>query len=106
MGPGPPNEPSEAGAGAPSAPPRCLSKKFSKYTYRRPKSSVCIHVNIRIEGALLMSTAAAGDPRGHLYRLLADPVRLRVLALSEEAELSVGELAEVLEQTQPNVSRQ
>ncbi len=52
-----------------------------------------------------MTTAMAGDPRWHLYRLLADPVRLRVLALSEEAELSVGELAEVLEQTQPNVSR-
>jgi len=52
-----------------------------------------------------MSTAVAGDPRWHLYRLLADPVRLRLLALSAEAELSVGELAEVLEQTQPNVSR-
>ncbi|HEX3593471.1 MAG TPA: metalloregulator ArsR/SmtB family transcription factor [Polyangiaceae bacterium] len=52
-----------------------------------------------------MSSAAVSDPRWHLYRLLADPVRLRVLALSREAELSVGELAEVLEQTQPNVSR-
>jgi DNA-binding transcriptional ArsR family regulator/SAM-dependent methyltransferase len=52
-----------------------------------------------------MSTAVAGDPRWHLYRLLADPVRLRLLALSADAELSVGELAEVLEQTQPNVSR-
>ncbi|HVW24118.1 MAG TPA: metalloregulator ArsR/SmtB family transcription factor [Polyangiaceae bacterium] len=52
-----------------------------------------------------MSTSVAGDPRWHLYRLLADPVRLRLLALSAEAELSVGELAEVLEQTQPNVSR-
>lgn len=52
-----------------------------------------------------MSTAVAGDPRWHLYRLLADPVRLRVLALAAEAELSVGELADVLEQTQPNVSR-
>jgi DNA-binding transcriptional ArsR family regulator len=52
-----------------------------------------------------MSTSVAGDPRWHLYRLLADPVRLRVLALSQEAELSVGELAEVLDQTQPNVSR-
>jgi DNA-binding transcriptional ArsR family regulator/precorrin-6B methylase 2 len=53
----------------------------------------------------VMSTAVAGDPRWHLYRLLADPVRLRLLALADEAELSVGELAEVLEQTQPNVSR-
>jgi DNA-binding transcriptional ArsR family regulator/protein-L-isoaspartate O-methyltransferase len=53
----------------------------------------------------VMSTAAASDPRWHLYRVLADPIRLRLLALSAEAELSVGELAEVLEQTQPNVSR-
>ncbi len=52
-----------------------------------------------------MSTALAGDPRWHLYRLLADPIRLRLLALSEEVELSVGELAEVLGQTQPNISR-
>jgi ArsR family transcriptional regulator len=52
-----------------------------------------------------MSTAVAGDPRWHLYRVLADPIRLRLLALSADAELSVGELAEVLEQTQPNVSR-
>jgi ArsR family transcriptional regulator len=52
-----------------------------------------------------MSQAAATDPRWHLYRVLADPVRLRLLALSAEAELSIGELAEVLEQTQPNVSR-
>ncbi len=48
---------------------------------------------------------AALDARWHLYRVLADPVRLRLLALAEETELSVGEIAELLEQTQPNVSR-
>jgi ArsR family transcriptional regulator len=53
----------------------------------------------------MSSSAAALDGRWHLYRLLADPVRLRLLALSAETELSVGEIAEVLEQTQPNVSR-
>jgi DNA-binding transcriptional ArsR family regulator len=53
----------------------------------------------------LMSTAVAGDARWHLYRLLADPVRLRLLALSAETELSIGELADLLEQTQPNLSR-
>jgi ArsR family transcriptional regulator len=49
--------------------------------------------------------AAVQDIRWHLYRLLADPVRLRLLALAQEAELSVGEIAELVEQTQPNVSR-
>src|SRR5258707_14705476 len=53
----------------------------------------------------VMSTALASDARWHLYRLLADPVRLRLLALTQDVELSVGELADVLEQTQPNVSR-
>jgi ArsR family transcriptional regulator len=52
-----------------------------------------------------MSTALAADARWQLYGLLADPVRLRLLALAGEAELSVGELAELLNQTQPNVSR-
>lgn len=52
-----------------------------------------------------MSTALATDARWQLYGLLADPVRLRLLALAAEAELSVGELAELLDQTQPNVSR-
>lgn len=52
-----------------------------------------------------MSTAVAGDARWHLYRLLADPVRLRLLALAAETELSIGELADLLEQTQPNLSR-
>ena len=52
-----------------------------------------------------MSSALAADARWQLYGLLADPVRLRLLALAGEAELSVGELAELLDQTQPNVSR-
>jgi len=47
----------------------------------------------------------AADPRWHLYRLLGDPVRLRLLALAGHEELSVGELAELLGESQPNVSR-
>ena len=47
----------------------------------------------------------AFDSRWQLYRLLSDPTRLRLLALAEEEELSVGELAELLEEPQPNVSR-
>lgn len=45
------------------------------------------------------------DSRWQLYRLLSDPLRLRLLALAAEEELSVGELAELLDESQPNVSR-
>ena len=43
--------------------------------------------------------------RWELYRLLAEPVRLRLLALAAEEELAIGELAELLREGQPNVSR-
>lgn len=51
--------------------------------------------------------AASPTPsaRWELYRLLAEPVRLRLLALAGEEELAVGELAELLSESQPNVSR-
>ena len=39
------------------------------------------------------------------FQALADPTRLRILALLREMELSVGELAQVLGQSQPRVSR-
>jgi DNA-binding transcriptional ArsR family regulator len=45
------------------------------------------------------------SPRWELYRVLAEPVRLRMLALAAEEELSIGELAELLGEGQPNVSR-
>lgn len=48
---------------------------------------------------------ASLDSRWQLYRLLSDPFRLRLLALAAVTELSVGELAELLEEGQPNVSR-
>jgi ubiquinone/menaquinone biosynthesis C-methylase UbiE len=41
----------------------------------------------------------------HLFRALADPTRLRIVALLRQMELSVGELAQVLGQSQPRVSR-
>jgi len=44
-------------------------------------------------------------PRWELYRVLAEPVRLRLLALAAQEELSIGELAELLEENQSNVSR-
>ncbi|MEO7313173.1 MAG: metalloregulator ArsR/SmtB family transcription factor [Chitinophagaceae bacterium] len=43
--------------------------------------------------------------RWELYRLLGEPVRLRLLALAAQEELAVGELAELLGEGQPNVSR-
>src|SRR5690606_34265513 len=39
------------------------------------------------------------------FRALADSTRLRILALLRLMELSVGELAQVLGQSQPRVSR-
>jgi DNA-binding transcriptional ArsR family regulator len=43
--------------------------------------------------------------RCELYRVLSEPLRLRLLALAAEEELAVGELAELLGESQPNVSR-
>jgi DNA-binding transcriptional ArsR family regulator len=43
--------------------------------------------------------------RWELYRLLADPVRLRLLALASVEELGVGELADLLREGQPKISR-
>ena len=41
----------------------------------------------------------------HLFHGLADPTRLRIIALLRVMELAIGELAAVLEQSQPRVSR-
>jgi ArsR family transcriptional regulator len=47
----------------------------------------------------------APQSRWELYRVLAEPVRLRLLALAAEEELAIGELATLLGENQPNVSR-
>jgi ArsR family transcriptional regulator len=47
----------------------------------------------------------ASLPLAELFQALSDPSRLRLLALLREMELSVGELAQVLGQSQPRVSR-
>jgi ubiquinone/menaquinone biosynthesis C-methylase UbiE len=44
-------------------------------------------------------------PVAELFQSLADPSRVRILALLRNMELSVGELAQVLGQSQPRVSR-
>jgi DNA-binding transcriptional ArsR family regulator/protein-L-isoaspartate O-methyltransferase len=45
------------------------------------------------------------DKRWELYRVLGEPVRLRLLALVAVEELSIGELCELIKEGQPNVSR-
>ncbi|MDQ3144539.1 MAG: metalloregulator ArsR/SmtB family transcription factor [Pseudomonadota bacterium] len=44
-------------------------------------------------------------PLSALFQALADPSRLRIMALLRSMELSVGELAQVLGQSQPRASR-
>lgn len=48
---------------------------------------------------------AAALPLADRFQALADPTRLRVVALLRIMELSVGELAHILGQSQPRVSR-
>jgi ArsR family transcriptional regulator len=50
----------------------------------------------------MLPTAPAAS---EIFRSLADPTRLRILNLLRAMELSVGELAQVLGQSQPRVSR-
>src|SRR5947208_2087029 len=52
-----------------------------------------------------MTAAAASTTRWELYRVLAEPMRLRLLALAAEEELAIGELAVLLSESQPNISR-
>jgi DNA-binding transcriptional ArsR family regulator len=44
-------------------------------------------------------------PRANLFRLLADEDRLRLLALCAEEELTVGELASLLGESQPQITK-
>ncbi len=54
---------------------------------------------------LAVDAPVAMEARWRLYRLLGEPVRLRLLALASVEELAIGELAELLGESQPNVSR-
>ncbi|MCC7383603.1 MAG: methyltransferase domain-containing protein [Deltaproteobacteria bacterium] len=53
----------------------------------------------------LAAVSQAAPSRVDLYRVLADEDRLRILALAAEAELSVGELAELLGESQPQLTK-
>ena len=59
-------------------------------------------MSVYIEGVL---EAIAPHTRWELYRVLAEPVRLRLLALAAAEELAIGELAGLLGESQPNISR-
>lgn len=61
-----------------------------------------MRIGAYIEGVL---TEDPAEDRCQLFRLLSEKVRLRLLALASVEELSVGELAELLGESQPNVSR-
>ena len=52
-----------------------------------------------------MNGDAKLEPRYQLFRLLGEPQRLKLLGLTALDELSVGELAELLQESQPNISR-
>lgn len=53
----------------------------------------------------LTHPTAVRSARAELFRLLSDASRLQVLALCAEEELSVGELSELLDDSQPQLSR-
>jgi DNA-binding transcriptional ArsR family regulator/protein-L-isoaspartate O-methyltransferase len=52
-----------------------------------------------------VAVPALESQRWELYRLLGEPRRLRLLGLTSEDELSIGELAELTREAQPNVSK-
>ncbi len=54
---------------------------------------------------LPVTTLPTRLPRVELFRLLAEPGRLQLLSLCEAEELSVGELATLLDDSQPQMSR-
>ncbi|HLK37245.1 MAG TPA: metalloregulator ArsR/SmtB family transcription factor [Polyangiaceae bacterium] len=53
----------------------------------------------------MTDVAPSTSQRWELYRVLSEPARLRLLALASEEELSIGEMADLLDESQPNVSR-
>jgi DNA-binding transcriptional ArsR family regulator/precorrin-6B methylase 2 len=70
-----------------------------------PTISICVHAYACIDYRRLVELEASSSQRWELYRVLSEPARLRMLALATPDELSIGELADLLEESQPNVSR-
>jgi SAM-dependent methyltransferase len=53
----------------------------------------------------MLAADTFASERWELYRVLSEPIRLRLLALAVDEELGIGELAELLGEGQPNISR-
>lgn len=61
-----------------------------------------MHIQEEVKAIL---PAPQSHPRAELFRLLGDEGRLRLLALCREEELTVGELAALLDESQPQVTK-
>ena len=71
---------------------------------------ICVYAHSYIYKAVVTVAETPAQPeeavaRCELYRLLSDPVRVRLLGLAAAEELAVGELAELLREGQPKISR-
>jgi ArsR family transcriptional regulator len=96
-------------------PPRAFSRTSQSNTRaEKNRRLTSLLASIRITTYILLvlentpstsSLPGVASPRWELYRVLSEPIRLRLLALAAEEELAVGELAELLGESQPNVSR-
>ena len=64
-----------------------------------------MHAYVCIYSSPVTDLDVPSSQRWELYRVLSEPARLRLLALAAQEELSIGELAELLQESQPNVSR-
>src|SRR5687767_16037245 len=62
---------------------------------------------MRMDAYSIVAVVLASPPatRAELFRLLGDEDRLRLLALCSEEELTVGELAALLGESQPQVTK-
>jgi len=81
---------------------------YSRAIFFAPKRFGRSHAFVlapHIKTSLYVYPVSLPLPLADLFQALADPTRLRILALLNELELSVGELAQLLGQSQPRVSR-
>jgi ArsR family transcriptional regulator len=60
---------------------------------------------LNIVGLVVAISTPSASSRAELFRLLGDEDRLRLLALCAEEELTVGELAALLDEAQPQLTR-
>ena len=80
----------------------CLAARLSWPC--KPPIDTCEHTHVSINRGCDRGRPVE-FPAGNSTEFCPEPTRLRLLALSAEEELSIGELAELLQESQPNVSR-